>query len=136
MIEFYPAIKAVHVATVVLSGMLFTLRGTAIQLGGQWAMAAPLRYLSYCIDTVLLIAALMLLTLVPSALYANGWLAIKISLLVVYILLGTYALKRGRSARVRLACFCAALLVYFSMFAIARAHHPLGPLLLLQEWLP
>ena len=59
MIEFYPQIKAVHIAAVMLSGVLFLLRGGAVQLGASWAMAAPLRYLSYTIDTVLLTAALM-----------------------------------------------------------------------------
>jgi hypothetical protein len=41
MIEFYPQIKAVHVAAVIASGMLFLLRGSAVQLGAKWAMAAP-----------------------------------------------------------------------------------------------
>lgn len=132
MIEFYPQIKAVHVAAVLLSGGLFLLRGVAVQVGGRWAMAAPLRYASYGIDTVLLTAAFMLLTVLPSALFANGWLALKVGLLVVYVVLGSFALKRGRTARVRLATFVAALIVYGSMYAIARTHDPLGPLKMLQ----
>ena len=73
MIAFYSNIKLVHVLAVIASGSLFLLRGVAPQAGGGWAMAAPLRYLSYGIDTVLLGAALMLLAIVPSAVYANGW---------------------------------------------------------------
>lgn len=132
MIEFYPQIKAVHVAAVLLSGGLFFIRGLAVQAGGRWAMAAPLRYTSYGIDTVLLVAALLLLTVLPYAAYENGWLALKVALLVVYIVLGSFALKRGRTAGVRLATFVTALLVYVSMYLIARAHHPLGPLKMLQ----
>jgi len=131
MIEYYAQIKLVHVAAVIASGSLFLLRGAAIQAGGHWAMTAPLRYLSYGIDTVLLTAACMLLTILPAALYANGWLTVKVSLLVVYIGLGTFALKRGRTPLVRLACYVAALLTYASMLAIARMHDPLGPLRLL-----
>ena len=56
MIEFYPEIRTVHIAAVLASGSLFLMRGVALQAGarGRWAMAAPMRYLTYGIDTVLL----------------------------------------------------------------------------------
>ena len=53
MIEFYPQIKLVHVSAVFASGALFLLGGLAVQFGSTRAMTAPLRYLSYTIDTVL-----------------------------------------------------------------------------------
>ena len=127
MMEFYPQIKWVHVAAVMASGLLFALRGLLVQCRlGTWAMAAPVRYLSYAIDTTLLTAALMLLTILPGAIFANGWLAAKLALLVVYVLLGTFALKRGRTPRVRLACYAAALLAFAMVYTIARTHHPAG----------
>jgi uncharacterized membrane protein SirB2 len=131
VIEFYSQIKWVHVAAVLASGALFLLRGLAVQARAHWPMAAAVRYLSYAIDTVLLTAALMLLTILPGALYANGWLTVKLALVVVYIGLGTFALKRGRTPAVRLATFVGALAVYGSIIAIARTHHPLGPLVAL-----
>ena len=134
MIEFYPYIKLVHVAAVVASGSLFLLRGLAVQGGAAWGMVAPVRYLSYSIDIVLLAAALMLLTLLPAAVFANGWLWLKLALLVVYVGLGTIALKRGRTRAVRLTCFVAALLVFAAMYVIARTHDPLGPARLLGAW--
>lgn len=135
MIEIYPQIKLVHVAAVLLSGSLFLLRGLAVQGAASWGMATPVRFLSYGIDIVLLSAALMLVVLLPGAVFANGWLWVKLVLLVIYIGLGTLALKRGRTPWVRAACFVAALLVYGSIFAIARAHHPLGPWLTVSAWL-
>lgn len=129
MIELYPQIKTMHVAAAIASGALFLLRGLVLQAGerGRWAMASPLRYLSYGIDTVLLAAALMLLAILPAAVYGNGWLAAKLLLLVAYVGLGTFALKRGRTRQTRLACFVGALAVYGSMLAVARTHDPLGP---------
>ncbi len=50
MLDFYPQIRFVHIAAVLASGGLFFLRGLIVHLGGRWAMAAPLRYLSYTID--------------------------------------------------------------------------------------
>jgi len=58
--------------------------------------------------------------------FANGWLTVKVSLLVVYVVPGTLALKRARRLRARTWCFIGALLVYAGMPGIARTHHPLG----------
>src|SRR5688572_18760680 len=113
MIEFYAQIKWVHVAAVIASGSLFLLRGLLVQAGQpKFAMAPPVRYLSYSIDTVLLTAALMLLTILPGAMFANGWLTAKLVLIVLYVVLGIFALKRGRTPRVRTICYVIALLVF------------------------
>jgi len=132
VIEFYPQIKAVHIAMVLLSGALFALRGAGVLLGGRWAMSLPVRWSSYAIDTTLLTAAMMLLTFLPSGLFANGWLTMKVGLLVVYVVLGTFALKRARKPRSRAVFYVLALLTYGWMLTIARAHHPLG---MFQTWL-
>ena len=126
MITFYLPIKTVHIVSVLASGGLFALRGLLLLNGRAWAMSAPMRYLSYSIDTVLLTAALMLATLLPSGVFANGWLAVKLVLLVVYVVLGSFALKRGRSLKARWLCFIAALCVYAFMLSVARSHQPLG----------
>ena len=132
MIEFYPEIKLVHVAAVLASGLLFLLRGTLVQLGrDRWALAAAPRYLSYAIDTVLLTAAFALLTVLPSAAFANGWLAAKMVLLPVYIACGWLALRRGSEGRARRGWFAAALAVFACMLVVARRHDPLGPVRLL-----
>ncbi len=126
MIEFYPQIRTVHIVAVLLSGGLFAVRGMGVLAGGRWPMAMPLRALGYSIDTVLLTAALMLVSLLPSELFANHWLTAKLGLLVVYVVLGSIALKRGRSARIRAICFITALFVFASMYGIARTHRPQG----------
>jgi uncharacterized membrane protein SirB2 len=132
MIEYYAGIKAVHVAAVIASGALFFLRGLLVRAGrGPWALAPLPRYLSYAIDTTLLTAALMLVSILPSAVYANGWLAAKLALLPVYIALGWLALRRPGAGGRQAAYFAGAVVVYLCMFAIARTHDPAGPLRLL-----
>ena len=131
MLEFYPQIKAVHIAAVVMSGALFLVRGAAVQLSAAWAMAPPLRYLSYTIDTVLLTAALMLVTILHQYPFVQGWLTAKVILLVCYVALGTLALKRGRTQAIRISCWIAALMVYLFIVSIAYAHHPLGVIALM-----
>jgi uncharacterized membrane protein SirB2 len=131
MVEYYLEIKLVHVYSVFASGSLFFMRGLAVQLGATWAMAAPLRYSSYAIDTVLLTAALMLATILQQYPFVQPWITAKVVLLVIYIVLGSFALKRGRTKTVRRVCWIAALLVYATIYQTARTHDPLGPLRLL-----
>ena len=126
MIEFYPQIKQFHIFVALLSGSLFALRGAFLLGGARWPLALPVRWLSYAVDTSLLTAALMLLTILPGAMFANGWLAVKVALVVVYIVLGVFALKRARTPRTKLGFYLAALFVYLAIYSIARAHHPLG----------
>ena len=130
LMAFYPQIKWVHIAAVSASGSLFALRGALVQAGQpRWAMAAPVRYLSYTIDTVLLTAALMLLTILPGAMFANGWLTTKLVLVVVVCRARhVRAQARTHAARAR-RLLLAALLVFVTIIGIAIAHHPLGWLL-------
>lgn len=129
MIEYYPQIKLVHIAAVLISGTLFFLRGLLVLNGKQvWALAMPVRYLSYTIDTVLLTAALMLVSILPGAMFSNGWLTAKLALLVAYIALGSFALKRANDPNAKRVVFVFALITYGAMVSIARAHHPLGAL--------
>lgn len=129
---FYPEIRVVHVTAVIASGLLFLLRGLAVQWGARWPMATPLRLTSYVIDTVLLTAALMLVSILRQYPFVNGWLTAKVVLLVVYVGLGTFALKRGATPRIRLACLVAALGVYLCIASIAVEHDPRGFLLMLR----
>jgi uncharacterized membrane protein SirB2 len=127
MEEFYPQIRNVHIGAVIASGALFALRGLALNLFNmRWAMALPLRLVSYTIDTVLLTAALMLMTIVQQYPFVHAWLTAKVLLLIAYIVLGSFALKRGRTPRARLGFFLTALAVFGYVVTIARARDPLG----------
>jgi uncharacterized membrane protein SirB2 len=129
MIEFYPQIRQFHIFVALLSGSLFAVRGAFALGGARWPMALPVKWTSYAIDTALLTAALMLLTILPGAMFANGWLTVKVTLIVVYVALGVFALRRGRTRRTRALCYVLALMVFATIYSIARAHHPLGILL-------
>ena len=131
MLAFYPQIKLVHIAAVSASGAFFALRALGLLAGMRWPRMAPVRYLSYTIDTTLLTAAMMLLTILPGALYANGWLWVKLTLVTAYIVLGILAFRRNLRTSVRLALVVAAGLCFLQAYAIARFHHPLGVFFLL-----
>lgn len=135
LIEWLSQLRQAHVGLVALSGALFALRGLAVLRGAswaRWAMARPIRLASYTIDSLLLAAALGLLMALQLNPLAVPWLATKLLLLLVYIVLGSLALKRARSTRARVLSYAAALLCFGFMVSVARAHHPWG---VLRVWL-
>jgi uncharacterized membrane protein SirB2 len=123
--EFYPQVRAVHILAAIISGSLFALRGACVIAGMRWPRAAPVRYLSYAIDTTLLTAALMLVAMLPAAMFANHWLTVKLCFVVAYVVLGITAM-RTRSRGLQAGFYIAALLAFALVVGIARAHHPLG----------
>jgi uncharacterized membrane protein SirB2 len=129
MMSLYPLLKMLHVFAVLASGAVFLVRGVLV-LGGRerLAMAAPLRYGSYTIDTVLLAAALTLSVLLAQYPFVHGWLTVKVLLLFAYIGFGVMALRRGRTRASRAGWFALALSTFAMIYLVARAHHPLGPL--------
>lgn len=126
MEPFYLEIRTVHIWAVLTSGALLLLRGLAVNLSAaRWPMAAPLRYLSWTVDTVLLTAALMLTTIIRQFPFIDGWLTVKVVLLVPYIVLGYFALRAG-SLRNRWLALAGAAATFYFIYTVARAHHPLG----------
>ncbi len=133
MIELYLPLRQLHIACAILSVSLFVLRGALMLARGALMLADSsrqrnlvLRYLPHVVDTVLLTSALMLTTIVRQYPFSNGWLTTKLVLLVVYVVLGSIALKRGRTRVVRITALVAALATVGFLLTVARAHHPLG----------
>ena len=126
MIAWYVPVKSIHVLCVMASGGLFCARGLLVLKGKSWAMAKPLRYLSYSIDSMLLAAGLSLAAMLPADVFSNGWLGVKLALLVAYVVLGSFALKRGRTPGIRSICFVLAIAVFAFMLSVAHLHQPLG----------
>lgn len=116
----YMIAKHLHTATVALTLILFLVRGGWMladsgMLQRRWVRIAP-----HVIDTVLLLSALYLAIVVwgwPAT--PHGWITAKVAALVVYIGLGTVALKRGRTKAVRTAALVGALVVFGYLVAVA-----------------
>jgi uncharacterized membrane protein SirB2 len=126
MAAYYLQLRWLHIACAILSISLFTVRGALMMAGSPKVHAAVLRYSSYTIDTTLLMVALVLTTVIHQYPFATGWLTMKLCLLVAYVVLGSIALKRGSTLRVRTFAYVAALVTVMFLVSVARAHHPLG----------
>jgi len=126
MAEHYLHLRHLHIALAVVSVAIFALRGSLMLAGSPRVDAVWLRYPSYAVDTMLLTIALILTSIIHQYPFADGWLTMKVALLCVYVLLGSIALKRGRTRCIRVVAFVAALATVAFLFSVARAHHPLG----------
>ena len=130
--EFYPHIKATHIVLVAASGVLFALRGAVVLAGHTWPLHGALRLSSVAIDSALLAAGVVLWWLLGLQPVRDPWLGVKLLLLVLYIVLGSLALKRARTPRGRALAYAAAIACFLFMVSVAMAHHPLG---VLSHWL-
>jgi uncharacterized membrane protein SirB2 len=126
MTEYYLLLRHAHIGCAILTIALFVLRGGLMLAESPRQGNVVLRYLPHVIDTVLLTTALMLATVIHQYPFSAGWVTMKVVLLVVYIVLGSIALKHGRTKRIRTAAFVAALLTIGFLVTVARTHHPLG----------
>lgn len=122
----YTTLKLVHITLVASSGLLFLARGIGVLMGRHWPMAVAARRSSVAIDTALLAAGATLWAWGGWHPLQQPWLGTKLALLLVYIGLGTLALKRAPAGWPRATCLLAALVVYGHMVSVALAHHPLG----------
>ncbi len=126
MAAWYLQILWTHVGCVIASGSLFFVRGCMMLAGLPTANHIALRRISVVIDSLLLAAAITLTTIIHQYPFVQAWLTVKLVLLVVYIVLGVFALRRGRTRAIRATCFAAAMIVFLFIVSVARAHDPLG----------
>jgi uncharacterized membrane protein SirB2 len=124
----YLAIKHLHITCAALSGSLFLLRGlwmlhAPAMLQRRWIRIAP-----HLIDTLLLATALIMVVWSGQYPFVQSWLSAKVIALLLYIALGSIALKRGKTRATRLTAFIAALAVfaYIAAVALTRQAWPLG----------
>ena len=121
----YLALRHVHIACVATSGTLFLLRGLFMlavpdMLRQRWVRTVP-----HIVDTGLLASAIGLATTSGQYPFAQPWLTAKVLALCAYIVLGTVALKHGRSMRVRVAAMVAALAVFGYIVTVAATRQPI-----------
>jgi uncharacterized membrane protein SirB2 len=123
----YAALKLVHVGAVVLSGVGFVIR-YGLSVTRPLSTGALVRVAPHVVDTVLLGSALALAWVGGFNPLRVPWLEAKLAGLAIYIVLGTIALRRGRTRRTRAAAFAAALIAYAYIVTVALTKSPLGPL--------
>lgn len=120
----YSFIKSLHLTTIAITLMLFVLRGAWMIADSPRLQARWVRIVPHVNDTLLLTSGIVLTVLIQQYPLVHGWLTAKFFALVVYIVLGTYALKRGKTRRQRIVAWNLALLMFAYIVAVALTHNP------------
>jgi len=115
----YTQLKTLHVGAVALSLGLFALRGLWMLRGDARLQLPWVRVLPHLVDTVLLASAVWLALHIGQTPLRDAWLTAKVIGLLAYIVLGSIALKRGRSVAVRRSAFAAALCTFAYIVSVA-----------------
>ena len=120
----YLFLKNLHLATIAITLTLFLLRGVWMMADSPRLQAPWVRIVPHINDTLLLASGIALAVLIQQYPLVHGWLTAKFLALIAYIVLGTVALKRGKTRGQRISAWVAALLVFGYMVAVAVAHDP------------
>ena len=115
----YLALKHLHITFAVLSGSFFLLRGVWMLLDSSLLQRRWVKVVPHVVDTLLLTSALGLVFWSGQYPFVQAWLTAKVLALVAYIVLGTIALKRGKTQGVRAFALLAALATFAYIVAVA-----------------
>jgi uncharacterized membrane protein SirB2 len=115
-----------HIVTVCLSGSFFLLRGIWMLQESELLQKKLVRIAPHIIDTVLLLAAIVLVVLSEQYPITHPWLTVKVLALVAYIVLGVFALKRGKTKTARVIYLIAAITTFGFMVSVALTRNALG----------
>lgn len=118
-------LKTLHVTCAALSVSGYFLRGLLMLRDSPWLTARIVRVAPHIIDTLLLASAIALAVRLRQYPFVHGWLTAKVLALTAYIVLGAIGLRYGRTRKIRVAAWAAALLTFGYIVAVALTRQTL-----------
>ena|SRR5690606_4691170 len=119
----YLAFKHLHVTLAVVSIVFFVIRAWWSVSESTLLKAKFVRIAPHVIDTLLLLFGILLAFMLGAL---PGWLIAKIIGLIVYIAVGTIAIKRGKTPATRAIAAVVAVIVFLYIVGVAITKHPLS----------
>jgi uncharacterized membrane protein SirB2 len=120
----YLLIKHIHLIAITLSISLFITRAVWMLIQSDLHQKIWIRKLSQGIDTILLLSAIALTFIIKQYPFMHGWLTAKVLALMVYIVLGTIALNRGKTQKIRTVALLGAITCVGYIVWVAKMHYP------------
>lgn len=118
-------LKTLHVACAALSVSGYFARGLLMLHDSTLLRARFTRVAPHIIDTLLLVSAIALAVRLGQYPFVHGWLTAKVLALIAYVVLGAIGLRYGRTRRIRVVAWIAALLTFGYIVAVALTRQPL-----------
>lgn len=120
----FAALKMIHIGSVILSYLLFLLRGIwmirdSVNLQRRWVKILP-----HVVDTVLLSSAIALAVTIQQYPLYDSWLTAKVTGLLIYIGLGMVALRFGKIRTIKIGAWIAAQCIFIYIVLVALTKSP------------
>jgi len=117
-----PWLKYLHVSCALLSITGYTVRGIWMMRESPWLQKKWVRVAPHIVDTLLLVAGILLALQIQQYPFVQGWLTAKVLALIAYIVVGAVGLKYGKTKKIRLAAWFLAIAIfgYIVLVALTR----------------
>lgn len=120
----FQLLKLIHLTSITLSFTLFFLRGIWSYCDSDIMRQRWIRIVPHVSDTLLFASALGLAFTIEQYPFLDNWLTAKVFAVMLYIVLGSIAMKRGKTKAIRLAAWLAGLAVFGYIVMVAMTHDP------------
>lgn len=122
--DAYLSLRMIHVTCVAIAAVGFLLRGAWMLRQSPLLNHRLTRTLPHVNDTILLGAAIAMAWIANLNPLDHAWLTAKLIGLILYILLGSIALRRGPTPKVRAQAFAGAVFCFGYVVAVAMTRNP------------
>ncbi len=120
----FAALKIIHIGSVILSFLLFFLRGIWMMQDSANLQQRWVKILPHVVDTVLLSSAIALAVIIQQNPLNDSWLTAKVTGLLIYIGLGMVALRFGKNRAIKISAWIAAQCIFIYIVVVALTKSP------------
>ena len=115
----YLALKLAHITAAILTISGFALRGFWMLTDSANLDRRIVKIAPHIVDSVFLLSGIGLVWILRLPVMSQPWLMAKLLALVFYVLLGTVALRRGKTKRTRAIALLLAILTFAYIAGVA-----------------
>lgn len=121
---YYSLLKYLHIFTINITFAFFIIRGYWVIINSPSLTQGWVKIFPHINDTILLIAAINMSYLHEWRLFNQSWLIAKLCAVIIYIVLGSIALRPGRPKLIRLFAWLMAMLIFLYIVVVAVSKDP------------
>jgi len=112
-------LKTIHMCCALISFTGFLFRAYLMVIDSKWLNHKLILVTPHLVDTIFLLSGFSMAFVLNIGLFAQGWLTMKIFLLMFYLLFVGIALNRGKTKIIRIVSFFLAVFTFIYIVGIA-----------------
>jgi uncharacterized membrane protein SirB2 len=112
-------LKTIHMCCALISFTGFLFRAYLMVIDSKWLNHKLILVTPHLVDTIFLLSGFSMAFVLNIGLFAQGWLTMKIFLLMFYLLFVGIALSRGTTKSIRITAFLLGVFTFVYIVGIA-----------------